>query len=222
MATPSGEALHAKLAALPGVKKLDPTHLLNCAAEPCDFRIFRIVRVGRALRAVRLLRAGRGARVAKVGVNQARAVKKSTRVARRSRWGARIPRLVEQPGRFAVDGGHVSGTRKRCLECEPQAVPLIPDPDLPGALALVHDHVVVFLWLSRHAGGRCNSGADQNSAEWWRVAVSGWQFLRDLPTERLGENAHSGTSLPIVGRLVLLRHDVAFQQKMRHHHFEDI
>lgn len=36
VATPAGEALHAKLAALPTVNKLDPTHLLNCAAEGCD------------------------------------------------------------------------------------------------------------------------------------------------------------------------------------------
>ena len=36
VATPAGETLHAKLAALPGVRKLDPTHLLNCAAEHCD------------------------------------------------------------------------------------------------------------------------------------------------------------------------------------------
>lgn len=36
VATPAGEALHAKLAALPAVNKLDPTHLLNCAAERCD------------------------------------------------------------------------------------------------------------------------------------------------------------------------------------------
>ena len=36
MATPAGEALHTKLAALQGVNKLDPTHLLNCAAEHCD------------------------------------------------------------------------------------------------------------------------------------------------------------------------------------------
>ena len=36
MATPAGEALHARLVALQGVNKLDPTHLLNCAAEHCD------------------------------------------------------------------------------------------------------------------------------------------------------------------------------------------
>ena len=36
VASAAGEALHAKLAALPAVNKLDPTHLLNCAAEGCD------------------------------------------------------------------------------------------------------------------------------------------------------------------------------------------
>jgi hypothetical protein len=35
-APPAGEALHAKLAALQAVNKLDPTHLLNCAEEGCD------------------------------------------------------------------------------------------------------------------------------------------------------------------------------------------
>ena len=59
-------------------------------------------------------------------------------------------RLVEQPCRLAMECSQASGMRKRC-EREPQAVQLIADPDLPGVLALVHDHVV-FVWLSCHAG----------------------------------------------------------------------
>ena len=88
-----------------------------------------------------------------------------------------------------MDGGHVPGTRKRCLAREPQAVQLIADPDLPGDQALVHDHVVVIVWLPRHAGGRCNSGAAQNAGEWRWGTFWGWQFLLVLPVDLVAENA---------------------------------
>ena len=70
----------------------------------------------------------------------------------------RMPRLVGQPGRPTVLRSDEAPERSRRHEGVLLCRFFPADSRSSRAPALVHDHVVVFVWCTHHAGGPCNRG----------------------------------------------------------------